>query len=191
MNNPPHSCFRHCRWRHIIFVILSPLCNFVSSFCNFVSCFFKILLFERKYFGFGGGGRNFRKRRYPRVITPKDRFVTSKGTLATPGRFITSSEVRFAGSEGRLVTHGKDSLPLGDSRQKSVFLFQREGSLPTGKFCYFREKARYPCCIHALHQTAQDNAHLMSALAYNTILEGIYADDLLRSVPPEEELQSA
>ena len=42
------------------------------------------------------------------------------------------------------------------------------------------------CCVYGLHRIARDNAHLMSALSYETILKHFYADDLLRSVPSVE-----
>jgi hypothetical protein len=42
------------------------------------------------------------------------------------------------------------------------------------------------CCCYALQRTARDNSHLISPLAYETILKNFYADDLLRSVPSEE-----
>ena len=42
------------------------------------------------------------------------------------------------------------------------------------------------CCCYALQRTLGDHSHLMSALAYETILKSFYANDLLRSVATVE-----
>ena len=50
----------------------------------------------------------------------------------------------------------------------------------------FGAKDSMTCCCYALQRTARDHSHLMSALAYETILKSFYADDLLRSVATVE-----
>ena len=50
----------------------------------------------------------------------------------------------------------------------------------------FGAKDSMTCCCYALQRTARDHCHLMSALAYETIIKSFYADDLLRSVPTVE-----
>ena len=50
----------------------------------------------------------------------------------------------------------------------------------------FGAKDSMTCCCYALQRTARDHCHLMSALAYETILKSFYADDLLRSVATVE-----
>ena len=50
----------------------------------------------------------------------------------------------------------------------------------------FGAKDSMTCCCYALQRTVRDHCHLMSALAYETILKSFYADDLLRSVATVE-----
>ena len=50
----------------------------------------------------------------------------------------------------------------------------------------FGAKDSMTCCCYALQRTLGDHSHLMSALAYETILKSFYANDLLRSVATVE-----